>query len=315
MLSLSGRTDEATGPLSAIEQLEGLDEGSLGDGSSSVEASLTLLRAGFPERDVGAQLMNARGLQARRAGNAMALRCLPLCRLGAVSQRGERKPVRGSKKRRRSHRRAGTRSPQRRPSRTSRSSRGSAEISNSSVRSPSRQWRSRKSAARSRSQRDCDGLRHPAGVPNARGGTAVGLQAWPRWVTRLGAAAEHRAWASSRVGSAAAHSVSASARRLQSPKRSRSSSRVRIRGCCPHGWRRSSVRPHLRRVPSRGGALSERELTVLRLLGGTLSERDIGRELYVSQNTVHSHVRSIFRKLGVSSRKAALDRARELHYL
>ena len=67
-------------------------------------------------------------------------------------------------------------------------------------------------------------------------------------------------------------------------------------------------------APTRNG-LSERELTVLRLMRGTLSERDIGRELYLSHNTVHSHVRSIFRKLGVSSRQAAIDRARELNYL
>ena len=53
----------------------------------------------------------------------------------------------------------------------------------------------------------------------------------------------------------------------------------------------------------------------MRMLTGTLSERDIGRELYLSQNTVHSHVRSIYRKLGVSSRSAALDRARELNHL
>jgi ATP/maltotriose-dependent transcriptional regulator MalT len=61
--------------------------------------------------------------------------------------------------------------------------------------------------------------------------------------------------------------------------------------------------------------LSERELVVLRMLGGSLSERDIGRELYLSHNTVHSHARSIFRKLGVSSRAAALRRARELGLL
>lgn len=56
--------------------------------------------------------------------------------------------------------------------------------------------------------------------------------------------------------------------------------------------------------------LTERELTVLRLMRGTLSERDIGRELYVSYNTIHSHVRSIYLKLGVSSRRDALAIAR-----
>src|SRR5262249_54837797 len=52
--------------------------------------------------------------------------------------------------------------------------------------------------------------------------------------------------------------------------------------------------------------LSERELMILRMLGGTLSERDIGRELYLSHNTIHSHAKSIYRKLGVSSRSEAL---------
>jgi Bacterial regulatory proteins, luxR family len=37
-----------------------------------------------------------------------------------------------------------------------------------------------------------------------------------------------------------------------------------------------------------------------------------GQQLYVSHNTTHSHVRSIYRKLGVSSRAHALQRTREL---
>jgi DNA-binding NarL/FixJ family response regulator len=43
--------------------------------------------------------------------------------------------------------------------------------------------------------------------------------------------------------------------------------------------------------------------------------RDIGQQLYVSHNTVHRHVRSIYRKLGVSSRAHALQRTRELRLL
>ena len=54
---------------------------------------------------------------------------------------------------------------------------------------------------------------------------------------------------------------------------------------------------------------------MLKLLHGNLSERAIGRELYVAHNTVHSHVRSIYRKLGVSSRADALQRTRELRLL
>lgn len=58
--------------------------------------------------------------------------------------------------------------------------------------------------------------------------------------------------------------------------------------------------------------VSDRELEVLRLLGTQLSQREIGAELYVSLNTVKSHTKSIFRKLGVSGRAEAVARAREL---
>ena len=49
---------------------------------------------------------------------------------------------------------------------------------------------------------------------------------------------------------------------------------------------------------------------VLRLLAGGLTEREIGGELYLSFNTVHSHVKAIYRKLGVSSRAEAVEHAR-----
>ena len=49
---------------------------------------------------------------------------------------------------------------------------------------------------------------------------------------------------------------------------------------------------------------------MLRLFDGDDSYRQIGQSLYVSVNTVKTHVRSIFRKLGVSSRDEALERAR-----
>jgi LuxR family transcriptional regulator, maltose regulon positive regulatory protein len=65
-----------------------------------------------------------------------------------------------------------------------------------------------------------------------------------------------------------------------------------------------------REVP--GEELSERELTVLRLLPTELSQREIGESLYVSLNTVKTHTKSIFRKLGVSTREDAVAKAREL---
>jgi len=61
--------------------------------------------------------------------------------------------------------------------------------------------------------------------------------------------------------------------------------------------------------------LSDRELDVLRLLPTRLSLREISSELYVSPNTVKTHVRHVYEKLRVSSRSEAVTRARELHLL
>lgn len=64
------------------------------------------------------------------------------------------------------------------------------------------------------------------------------------------------------------------------------------------------------RLP-RSSALSDRELTVLALLPSLLSLDEIAAELAVSVNTVKSHVRSIYTKLGVSSRRLAVLAAHE----
>ena len=57
------------------------------------------------------------------------------------------------------------------------------------------------------------------------------------------------------------------------------------------------------------GKLTERELDVLRLLVGELSTREMARGLYLAPNTVRTHIKSIYRKLGVSSRKEAVQEA------
>lgn len=54
-------------------------------------------------------------------------------------------------------------------------------------------------------------------------------------------------------------------------------------------------------------ALSAREVEVLLLLDEHLSTDDIARRLYISEHTVRSHVKSLLRKLGVSSRRDALE--------
>jgi LuxR family maltose regulon positive regulatory protein len=58
--------------------------------------------------------------------------------------------------------------------------------------------------------------------------------------------------------------------------------------------------------------LSARELDVLRLLGTDLGGPEIARNLIVSLNTVRTHTRNVYAKLGVNNRRAAVRRAKEL---
>jgi LuxR family maltose regulon positive regulatory protein len=66
------------------------------------------------------------------------------------------------------------------------------------------------------------------------------------------------------------------------------------------------------RRTSEADELTDREQDVLRLLNEGRTKREIGAALFLSYNTIHSHTKSIYRKLGASSRQAALGRAREL---
>jgi LuxR family maltose regulon positive regulatory protein len=67
------------------------------------------------------------------------------------------------------------------------------------------------------------------------------------------------------------------------------------------------LRAHKPRKGQLDGELTERERDVLRLLGGELSTRQMAQSLYVSPNTVRTQIKSIYRKLGVSSRKEAVE--------
>lgn len=64
--------------------------------------------------------------------------------------------------------------------------------------------------------------------------------------------------------------------------------------------------------PLRAGQLSAAEMRVLQELRAGVPLAHIGRRLYLSESTVKTHVRRIYRKLGVSDRAHALERAREL---
>ncbi|MGB9183834.1 MAG: LuxR C-terminal-related transcriptional regulator [Solirubrobacteraceae bacterium] len=61
--------------------------------------------------------------------------------------------------------------------------------------------------------------------------------------------------------------------------------------------------------------LSESETRILRYLPTNLSKREIADELYVSINTVKTHIRNLYAKLGVSRRGEAVQRARSLGLL
>ena len=61
--------------------------------------------------------------------------------------------------------------------------------------------------------------------------------------------------------------------------------------------------------------LTEAELRLLPYLATHLSFREIGERLYLSRHTVKSHAMAIYRKLNVTSRNGAVERARELGLL
>ncbi len=63
---------------------------------------------------------------------------------------------------------------------------------------------------------------------------------------------------------------------------------------------------------STSGPLSSRELTVVRYLASRLTYKEIAAELFVSTNTLKTHVQRSYQKLGVSSRMRAVAEARRL---
>jgi len=61
--------------------------------------------------------------------------------------------------------------------------------------------------------------------------------------------------------------------------------------------------------------LTEREQAVLRLLPGPMSQRELANALFVTPNTIKTHLRAIYRKLGAESRAEAVIRARDVGML
>jgi LuxR family maltose regulon positive regulatory protein len=78
--------------------------------------------------------------------------------------------------------------------------------------------------------------------------------------------------------------------------------------------RLAGVQAALRSVPAASAniePLTIRELDVLRHLQGSSSLNQIAAELYLSPNTVKTHTKAVYRKLGASSRTDAVQIARQ----
>jgi LuxR family maltose regulon positive regulatory protein len=67
--------------------------------------------------------------------------------------------------------------------------------------------------------------------------------------------------------------------------------------------------------PALAEPISERELDVLRLILSGLSNQEIADKLFVSQNTIKTHIRHLYRKLNASNRAQAIARAHQLELL
>jgi LuxR family maltose regulon positive regulatory protein len=82
-------------------------------------------------------------------------------------------------------------------------------------------------------------------------------------------------------------------------------------GSHPHAGRPAAGIPAGPEGPQVVQDLSDREMEVLRYLAEMLSTAEIAATMFISVNTVRTHIRSILRKLAVSRRNQAVRRARE----
>jgi LuxR family maltose regulon positive regulatory protein len=315
VLALCAMRDEATQAMAAVEGLGGLDRGPLPDGSSSLEASLATLRATIPWGDVGGGYENAvraaeleqpqspfwpvvcwalgmgnyfRGqLEEADRWFAEAARLAPLSEqwLIAGSALAYRSLVAGDRGRVDEQRLLAEQAAQ---------------------------------LARERAIEEVDGEVHVAlGVSLAA--RAKGEEALPlleRSVAVLRSFGQPIDLANALICQA---SVLRALGQREAAAAAIGEARATVDSCPDPGILQERLAGLESSSPARSRQrdtkLSRRELAVLRLLTGSLSERDIGRELYLSHNTVHSHARSIYRKLGVSSRAEAIRQARTLGLL
>ena len=316
VLSLSARREEAALAIAAVERLGDLGAGPLPDGFGSGEASLTMLRACFPWGDVGAQLDNGRRA-AELEGPGSPWRPLACWAVGTgLYFRGE-------------------------PDEADRWFAESAALAPAS-----RQWLAGEASLAYRSWIAGDRGRldeqrvlaeTAAGFVREHGtGKVIGVAPLALGVSLAARGRPGEALPLIERGVAFSRTFGqpiqlANALLGQAPvlralgEHQRAADAVAearsVLGSCPDpgilAGRLAALGrpPQIRAVRSADQELTEREFRVLKLLQGDLSERDIGRELYVSHSTVHSHVRAIYRKLAVSSRAGALQRGRQLGLL
>ena len=316
VLSLSARQEEAARAIAAVERLGDLDAGPLRDGFSSAGASLTMLRAGFPWGDVGAQLENARRA-AELEGPGSPWRPLACWAVGVgLYFEGERDEAdewfaeSAALAPASAQWLAGTSSLAYRS--LIAGERGRADEQRILAEAAAQFGREHGTeeaggtvplavgaslAARGRPEEALPLIEHGVALARIFGQPLQVAHALLGQAPVLGVLGEHKA----------ATAAIADARSV-------------LEQCPDPGILAETLstleRPaQIRRVLSEDRELTPRELGVLKLLRSDLSERDIGRELYVSHYTVHSHVRSIYRKLAVRSRADALERSRELGLL
>ena len=316
VLSLSARQDEAARAIAAIERLGDLGAGPLRDGFSSARSSLTMLRASFPWGDVGAQLEHARrAVELEGPGSPWRSLACWAAGLGLYFG-GERDEA------------------------------DEWFVESAALAPASAQWLAGTSSLAYRSQIAGErgradeqrilaesaaqfgrehGTAEAGGTVPLAVGASLAARGRPEEALPL---IEHGVALARSFGQPlqVAHALLGQARVLgvlgehDAASAATADARSVLERCPDPGILAETLstleRPaQVRRILSEDRALTPRELGVLKLLRSDLSERDIGRELYVSHYTVHSHVRSIYRKLAVRSRADALERSRQLGLL
>jgi LuxR family transcriptional regulator, maltose regulon positive regulatory protein len=313
MCSWAGRREQATAAIAALEDIGWPDRLPLPDGSTSFQASLATLQAGFPWGDVGTAYGNA--VRATELGSrdstlwadaawALAMACYYRGDLDGADRWFDETVDVGR--------------PSERWLVTASGLAYRSLIAGERGQIDEQQLLAEAAAevARERGLEEVRGEVHVAtGVSlEAQGRLEVALPYLERGVAVLRSGGQPLDLALALIRQAA---VLQSMGRREHAAAAIAEARATVDSCRDPGILAEQLET-LERLPRprrREPALSEREVMVLRMLSGPLSERDMGRELYLSHNTIHSHTRSIYRKLGVSSRKQAVQRALELGIL